>query len=268
MNKTYLLVFLVVCSSILVPLAFAADTLPGTQPNIVVIMTDDQDVASLSHLPKIQNLLTERGTTFKNFMVTCSLCCPSRAVFLTGQYAHNNGVEGNLLPLGGYTRLDHANTLPVWLQNSGYYTGHIGKYLNGYGTLSTALTSSDNIPVVVTNTKDAILQASNDFPAGVTTNDAILAMTVIPPGYSEWYGSIDPTTYKYYNYTLNKNGVLVTYGFTPEDYQTDVYTGIANDFISRRASAPDGKPFFLVIAPVAAHNVDKTPDYPGTGSSV
>ena len=35
-------------------------------------------------------------------------------------------------PLGGFTKLDHTNTLPVWLQRAGYHTAHIGKYLNGY----------------------------------------------------------------------------------------------------------------------------------------
>ena len=33
---------------------------------------------------------------------------------------------------GGFDTLDSTNTLPVWLQRAGYYTGLIGKYLNGY----------------------------------------------------------------------------------------------------------------------------------------
>jgi arylsulfatase A-like enzyme len=39
---------------------------------------------------------------------------------------------GNRSPDGGYHRLDHSNTLPVWLREAGYQTAHVGKYLNGY----------------------------------------------------------------------------------------------------------------------------------------
>ena len=66
------------------------------------------------------------------------LCCPSRATYLTGQYAHNHGVIHNAGPFGGYARLDHTNTLPVWLQQAGYRTIHVGRYLNGYGTRTPA----------------------------------------------------------------------------------------------------------------------------------
>ena len=60
------------------------------------------------------------------------LCCPSRATLLTDQYAHNHGVLGNTPPFGGFDRLGASETLPAWLQRAGYYTAHIGKFLNGY----------------------------------------------------------------------------------------------------------------------------------------
>ena len=65
-------------------------------------------------------------------MASFPLCCPSRATHLTGQYAHNHGVLHNGGDFGGYRALDHANTLPVWLQREGYRTMHVGRYLNGY----------------------------------------------------------------------------------------------------------------------------------------
>ena len=58
--------------------------------------------------------------------------CPSRATFLTGQYAHNHHVLSNKAPTGGYSKLNHANTLAVWLRRAGYRTAFAGKYLNGY----------------------------------------------------------------------------------------------------------------------------------------
>lgn len=125
---------------------------PKTRPNVIVIETDDQTVEQMRVMTKTLDLIGRRGTTFDNSFVSLSLCCPSRATFLTGQYAHNNGVMTNKLPYGGYELLDGTNTLPVWLQQAGYTTAFVGKYLNGY-------------PV-----------------AG--------AETEIPPGWSEWHAGV------------------------------------------------------------------------------
>jgi N-acetylglucosamine-6-sulfatase len=173
-------------------------------------MTDDQTVESLRVMTNVKRLLRDRGTTFASSFVTYSLCCPSRATFLTGQYAHNHGVMGNTPPAGGYARLDHRNTLPVWLRAAGYYTAHVGKYLNGYGRV---------------NPRE------------------------VPPGYDEWHGSVDPSTYRFYGYTLNENGTLRTYG---RAYQTDLYARKAVQIINRRAPLAD--PFFLWVAFLAPHN--------------
>src|SRR5687768_12172593 len=52
---------------------------PSEKPNIVVVMTDDQDVASLRYMPKVQKLLVDRGMTFKEQTAVFPLCCPVRA---------------------------------------------------------------------------------------------------------------------------------------------------------------------------------------------
>ena len=95
-------------------------------------MTDDQTAASLRYMPNVNRLLTREGTLFENSVASFPLCCPSRSTHLTGQYAHNHQVLHNAGPFGGSRRLDHANTLPVWLQAAGYRTMHVGRYLNGY----------------------------------------------------------------------------------------------------------------------------------------
>ena len=81
--------------------AATPDRQSGT-PNIVVIMTDDQTLASVSVMSGVRSLIAERGVTFANSIVSWSLCCPSRVTYLTGQYAQNHGVRGNLPPTGGY----------------------------------------------------------------------------------------------------------------------------------------------------------------------
>ncbi len=106
--------------------------LPSSRPNIVVIETDDQTVEQLRVMKKTLRLIGGAGTTFDSSFVSFSLCCPSRATLLTGQYAHNHGVLSNGPPTGGYPKLDHKRTLAVWLRRAGYSTAFVGKFLNGY----------------------------------------------------------------------------------------------------------------------------------------
>ncbi len=188
---------------------------PAPRPNIVVVMSDDQTVESMRVMANVNTLLGAEGTTFADNYVSFPLCCPSRTTFLTGQYGHNHTVMGNALPQGGYEKLapTHANTLPAWLKLAGYRTVHIGKYLNGYG---------------------------RQRP------------TEVPPGWDEWFGSVDPSTYQFYNYSLNENGKLVRYGTAAGDYQADVYTAKAVDAVKRLAARTE--PFFLSVAYLAPHS--------------
>jgi N-acetylglucosamine-6-sulfatase len=181
------------------------------RPNVVVVMTDDQTLESMRVMKNVDRLLARQGATFTQSIVSFALCCPSRATFLTGQYAHNHRVLSNVAPFGGYERLDHSTTLPVWLRRGGYYTVHVGKHLNGYG---------------------------------------LVRRREVPPGWSEWYGAVDPSTYRYWGFTLNENGELVRYR-RRADYQTDVYARRAVEVIRRRA--PRRQPFFLYVGFLASH---------------
>ncbi len=71
------------------------------RPNIIVVMTDDQNVGDDKVMKRVQHDLVNRGVTFENFFATFPLCCPSRTTYLTGQYAHNHGVESNTPRTGG-----------------------------------------------------------------------------------------------------------------------------------------------------------------------
>jgi arylsulfatase A-like enzyme len=173
----------------------APGALPGA-PNVVVIMTDDQDPGTMRAMPAVRRLIGGQGATFTRSFATTPLCCPSRATFLTGQYAHNHGVRTNK---PGYTALDASETVAVWLDRAGYRTGHVGKFLNGYGR--------------DTDSRE------------------------IPGGWDEWYAFVHDSNFSYYDYTLNENGRLVRYGSAPRHYQTDVYARKAADFVARNAGA-------------------------------
>jgi arylsulfatase A-like enzyme len=105
--------------------------------NIILIVTDDQDFRSLQQMPKTRELIEREGATFKNFVVSTPGCCPSRASILRGQYTRNHGVRFSDGPDGGhetFRALGHErSTLATWLQDQGYRTAMVGKYLNGYG---------------------------------------------------------------------------------------------------------------------------------------
>ncbi len=203
----------------------------GSRPNVIVIMTDDLDAKSLGRLvaaglmPNLKNSVISRGITFTNSFVSDSLCCPSRATYLTGLYAHNHMVLSNYPPEGSVRAFDDTNTLATWLHDGGYRTASIGKYLNGYGRVDV--------------NRDGVLDIKDK--------------EYVPPGWDNWQALLDPTTYWMYSYTINDNGTLVSYGTSDQDYQTDVLASRAAAFIADTASASPGVPFFLSITPLAPH---------------
>ena len=112
-------------------LAAAALALPASaaaQPNIVVVMTDDQRADSLAHMP---NVLDLGGAVYERAYAVQPLCCPSRASFLTGQYPHEHLINTNS-PDPEQVHALEAAALPTWLDAAGYRTAYAGKYLNGY----------------------------------------------------------------------------------------------------------------------------------------
>jgi N-acetylglucosamine-6-sulfatase len=237
----------------------------GQKPNFVVIQTDDQTIdqlyatytppggAPIPAMPNTLNLLAGKGLTFNRYYVPYPLCCPSRVSLMTGRYAHNHNVRGNVPPNGGYTgfsfRQAYTHNIATWLQGAGYRTIHIGKFLNGYG--------------------------DEPFDNGTT----------VPPGWSAWHSVLKADTNHYfYGYTLNNNGVLEgplgdsgswetrEYGerddfgcpFAPLNgkpclYETDVLTRIANE---EMLGTPVGTPFYLQLDYTAPHGDFRRPAGP------
>ncbi|MEW2518875.1 sulfatase family protein [Actinacidiphila alni] len=187
-------------------------------PNIVFVLTDDLSSNLVRYMPQVGKL-EQDGTAFSDYFVTDSLCCPSRSSILTGEYPHNTGVFTNTGSDGGYGAFnsngDEKKCYAPALQQAGYRTGFMGKYLNGYEPKDTHGTGKP----------------------------------YVPPGWDEW--DTAGNGYPEFDYDLNENGKVVHYGHDPQDYLTDVVSRKAGDFID--SAAADHKPFMLELATFAPH---------------
>ena len=113
------------------PLYHGAMACAESNPNLILIIADDLDTASMRQFPRLQSLLADHGVTFANYFVSLALCCPSRASLLRGQYAHNTHIFTNAPPGGGFAKfrdLGHEeSTIATWLRDVGYRTVLLGK---------------------------------------------------------------------------------------------------------------------------------------------
>jgi N-acetylglucosamine-6-sulfatase len=186
------------CAVLAVALVGSGTAAAQAQPNIVLILTDDQRWDTLDVMPTVQSELVARGVTFRNAFVVNPVCCPSRASTLTGRYSHSTGVYNNGGPFGGWQafRRHESSTIATWLDSAGFQTAFIGKYLNNYGG------------------------------------------SFVPPGWNKWIAFSPPNAENYYTYRLNRDGTLVTHGGDPADYSTDVLAAEADSFIRNAQPGP------------------------------
>jgi arylsulfatase A-like enzyme len=192
---------------------------PSTQrPNVVFVLTDDLSMNLVPYLPHVV-ALEKAGTTFTNYTVTDSLCCPSRSSIFSGKFPHDTGVFTNTGPDGGFnvfhSRGEENDTFATALRQAGYRTGMMGKYLNGY-------------------------QPNKPLGTG---------QPYVPPGWTEW--DVAGNGYPEFHYDLNQNHQVQHYGKAPVDYLTDVLSGRASNFINTSTAAHT--PFFLEVATFAPH---------------
>jgi N-acetylglucosamine-6-sulfatase len=188
------------------------------RPNIVVVLTDDLSWNLLPFMPNVRALAKD-GTTFSNYTVTDSLCCPSRSSIFTGRFPHDTGIFTNGGSDGGFgvfhARGEEGSTFATGLQRAGYRTAMMGKYLNGY------------LP--------------KDTQGGTRP--------YVPPGWTDW--DVAGNGYPEYGYNLNENHQVRHYGKAPDDYLTDVLGRKASAFVT--ASAAAHAPFLLEVATFAPH---------------
>lgn len=224
--------------SLLLVAALPVRAQPGaSQPSFLVIVTDDQrwDAIDATHsvdgvtpvMPTLESLAAE-GIRFTNAHTTATLCGPSRAALLTGQYAHNSGVLTGSEPWGGATVIDDSATLATWLDAAGYRTGLVGFYQFAYGQV---------------------------WPE-------------VPPGWDEWHAVASGRAYDFallengagfdHQFTKYESG-CAAYDECPGDlggceepanHQTEVLRDKALAFLDAQ---PADEPFFLLLTLAAPH---------------
>lgn len=206
----------------------SAPSVAPQRPNIVFILTDDQDKSLLRYMPNTRAYIRDQGAVFTNYFANTSLCCVARASILRGQYAHNTHVEDNMPPLGGFLKYhqvgNDTDDLPIWMQQAGYQTAFMGKYLNGYPNVKTA---------------------GPYYGQGVGDLD-------IPQGWDDWWSPMGGKPYLQYNYSINDNGTQVDYTKSRASYLTDVLGGKAVDYIDAQQARKT--PFMMYVAPYSPHS--------------
>jgi arylsulfatase A-like enzyme len=182
------------------------------RPNIVFILTDDLSTNLVPYMPHVR-ALEASGASFQHYFVVDSLCCPSRSAIFTGLYPHDDGVFTNTGSDGGYSAYNH--------------------YRNPARSFAVALSAAG-------------------YQTGFMGKylNGYLPKDPQAPGWDVW--DVAGNGYPEFNYNLNENGVVHSYGDNPSDYLTNVLGQKATEFID--GAQYTGKPFALEVATFAPHS--------------
>ena len=199
------------------------------QPNVLVILTDDQGFGELGatgnrivRTPHIDRL-AEQSVQMTSFHVM-PVCSPTRACLMTGRYYYRTGVTDTYL--GRSLMHPDETTLAEMFAAGGYRTGIFGKWHLG-----------DNYPMRAMD---------KGFQESLVLNGGGLAQPGDPPDPVDERGA-------YFNATLRHNGTWVK----TKGYVSDVITHAATQFIEKKSA----QPFFAYLAfncPHAPHQVSES----------
>ena len=187
---------------------------PEKLVNFVVILTDDQSRDTVPHTPAVMPYLQGRVQDPDDSWVQFSSTYTNVAMCCPARATLLTGRYAHHTGVQSNEQgelLDETDTLATWLDAAGYRTGLVGKYLNGY-----------------------------PFQRG----------HYVPPGWDSWVGWEGPNNAQYYEYTLNEDGIPVSYGTGAANYSTDVYKAKALAFLD---GVEEDEPFFLYFAPNGPH---------------
>jgi len=217
------------------------------RPNFVMVLMDD---ASMDLLRTMRHAgeMARQGASYQKAFVVDSLCCVSRTSLLTGQYPHQTRVLTNTAnlpnrhgPIGGWRAFEKygngERSFNVHLQDSGYTTGYVGKFLNEYqpvpGPRGWQLAGG---PPGWSEWRPVTLAAYDGWGFSVAGLDGTLPYVEVPP-------------------------VSATTAERDRGYSTSVIGQLALDFIRRHRH--DHAPYFLTVATYGPHSSTGSRAYPG-----
>jgi len=208
-------------------------SLPGrSQPNIILLLTDDQDLLldSLQAMPFTSEFTGAGGAVFENFFAHTPVCCPSRAQLLSGRYMHN--LKAANATVSTCMRADvqgdaqfHEHAFPIALKNAGYATLMSGKFLNGK---------------TVSNCPDP-------------NNKTVVAP---PPGWDRYFVMCPDTCYV--NCLFGDDGTAKWFNDSTypsgSNYAPSLVGNVTLDFIKKELASNAPRPLFAYIAPHSPHS--------------
>jgi N-acetylglucosamine-6-sulfatase len=209
-----------------ITISFAySSTSSSLQPNIILLLLDDQDSllgSGLDVMPNYFQHFISEGLIMKNAFVASPKCCPSRTSMLSGRFSHRLQ-DTTLGWCGDFNSANRWNeTFMKDVKAQGYTMGFFGKLINSMG------------PLCPKNGKGII-------PAGFIPNEGDLFVAMCNEAY--------------YNVTYNVNGELVTTFSSPSDYHTSWIGNKTIPWLAKAAkdASNGGKPFFAHLSPHAPH---------------
>lgn len=230
-SPTFFIVELAACAMASLPLlqfallAVSASICSSKTPNIVLLLTDDQDLllGGMTPMPFTRNFMESRGSRLTNFFVNTPVCCPSRTTLLSGNYPHNwhtTSEVNQCMHMSVNNSAFQASVFTHNLKALGYTTGQFGKLLNPPGMW----------PYCVGSPLQPL------------------------PGFDHWISMCNDNTY--FNNIFAMDGVIFESGTEPEDYLTSIIGNGTIKFVTK--ALEDDKPFFVYVSPHAPH-VPATP---------
>ena len=192
----------------------------SAQPNLLVIMTDDQPYYTIAlyveaedapYMEAVVSHIQKQGITFEPYAyVSTPICGPARATLLTGKWSHNTGLTATEHPVA-YRQLHNSSyeshTIATRIKNAGYATYFGGKYTNGY-----------------------------DGKA-------------MPPGWDSWFAMVEPLNEKD-AFRYRSNSGIKKYDRSKHN-ETDVLSASAEGFLRNPERA--SQPWFAYVCPHAPH---------------